>query len=75
MASLAGWEKMRAAAADEVLVKGRHPGDRDRAGVTAGVHGADGAAPKLVRWKSLDHKAEGGQHDREGDYRTVSLRP
>jgi Domain of unknown function (DUF1918) len=64
---------MRAAAGDEVLVKGRHPGGRDRAGVTAGVHGADGAAPCLARWKSSDHQAEGGQHDREAD-RTVSLR-
>jgi len=36
---------MRAAAGDEVLVKGRHLGGRDRAGVTVGVHGADGAAP------------------------------
>ena len=45
MASQAEAGKMRAAAGDEVLVKGRHPGGRDRAGVTAGVHGADGAAP------------------------------
>ena len=64
---------MRATAGDEVLVKGRHPGD-GVAGVAAGVHGADGAAPSLARWKSSDHKAEGGQHDREADFRTVSLR-
>ena len=57
MAALAEAGKMRAAVGDEVLVKGRHVGDGDREGVTVGVHGADGAAPCLVRWKSSDHKA------------------
>ena len=74
MAALAEAGKMRAAVGDEVLVKGRHVGDGDREGVTVGVYGADGAAPCLVRWKSSDHKARGGEHDREAD-RTVSLRP
>jgi hypothetical protein len=42
---------MRAVAGDELLVRGRHVGDVDREGVIVEVHGQDGAAPYLVRWK------------------------
>ena len=42
---------MRAVAGDELLVRGRHVGDGDREGVIVEVHGEDGAAPYLVRWK------------------------
>jgi hypothetical protein len=42
---------MRAVAGDELLVRGRHVGDVDRGGVIVEVHGQDGVAPYLVRWK------------------------
>ncbi len=42
---------MRAVTGDELLVRGRHVGDVDRDGVIVEVHGEDGAAPYLVRWK------------------------
>jgi hypothetical protein len=35
---------MRAAAGDEILVKGRRAGDEGREGVPSGVQGADGMA-------------------------------
>jgi len=42
---------MRAVTGDELLVRGRHVEDVDREGVIVEVHGEDGAAPYLVRWK------------------------
>jgi hypothetical protein len=42
---------MRAVAGDELLVRGRHVGDQDRDGMIVEVHGKDGAAPYLVRWR------------------------
>jgi len=41
---------MRADAGDGLVVKGRHVGDEDRAGVIVEVHGEDGGPPYLARW-------------------------
>ena len=41
---------MRAAVGDELLVRGRHVDDHDRAGVIIEVHGENGAPPYRVRW-------------------------
>jgi len=41
---------MKAKTGDELVVKGRHVGDRDRRGVITEVHGEDGAPPYVVRW-------------------------
>ncbi len=41
---------MRAAVGDELVVRGRHVDDHDRAGVIIEVHGDDGAPPYRVRW-------------------------
>ena len=41
---------MRAAVGDELVVRGRHVDDHDRAGVIIAVHGDNGAPPYLVRW-------------------------
>jgi len=41
---------MRAALGDELVVRGRHVDDHDRAGVIIAVHGENGAPPYLVRW-------------------------
>lgn len=42
---------MKAEVGDEVVVRGRHTGDGDRAGVITEVRGQDGAPPYLVKWK------------------------
>jgi hypothetical protein len=42
---------MQAVVGDEVLVRGRHVGDADRQGVIIEIHGEDGAAPYVIRWK------------------------
>jgi Domain of unknown function (DUF1918) len=42
---------LRAAAGDELTVKGRHQGDEDRHGEIIEVHGEHGAPPYLVRWR------------------------
>ena len=42
---------MQAAVGDEMVVRGRHVGDGDRAGVIVEVHGRNGAPPYVVRWK------------------------
>ncbi len=41
---------MQAKVGDELVVKGRHVGDKERRGVITEVHGAAGAPPYLVRW-------------------------
>jgi Domain of unknown function (DUF1918) len=41
---------MRAALGDELIVRGRHVDDHDRAGVIIAIHGEHGAPPYLVRW-------------------------
>ena len=47
---------MRTNVGDELLIRGRHVGDEDRAGVIVEIHGEDGAPPYLVRWRS-DHES------------------
>ena len=42
---------MQAVVGDEVVVKGRHVGDKDREGVIAEVRGSGGAPPYLIRWR------------------------
>jgi hypothetical protein len=42
---------MKAAAGDELTVRGRHQGDEDRHGEIIEVQGKDGAPPYLVRWR------------------------
>jgi Domain of unknown function (DUF1918) len=42
---------MKAAVGDELVVKGRHVSDEDRAGMIVEVHGDDGAPPYFVRWE------------------------
>ena len=42
---------MRAAMGDELVVRGRHVDDHDRAGVILEVHGDNGAPPYRVRWR------------------------
>jgi hypothetical protein len=42
---------MRAVTGDELVVRGRHVGDKDRIGEIIEVHGEDGAPPYLVSWK------------------------
>jgi len=41
---------MKAQVGDELVVKGRHVGDRDRNGVIIEVRGEVGGPPYLVRW-------------------------
>ena len=43
---------MRANVGDELLIRGRHVGDEDRAGVIVEIHGKGGVPPYLVRWKN-----------------------
>jgi Domain of unknown function (DUF1918) len=45
------WLTMRAKVGDEVMVKGRRQGDKDRHGEIIEIHGEDGAPPYLVRWQ------------------------
>ena len=42
---------VKADVGDELVVKGRHVSDADRAGVVIEVHGENGAPPYRVRWK------------------------
>jgi hypothetical protein len=44
---------MKAQAGDELVVRGRHVSDEDRAGTITEVHGADGTPTYLVRWRDL----------------------
>ena len=41
---------MKAQVGDELVVRGRHVGDPDRAGVIIEVRGEAGGPPYLVRW-------------------------
>jgi hypothetical protein len=47
---------MRANVGDELVIRGRHVGDEDRAGVIVEIRGEAGAPPYLVRWRN-DHES------------------
>ena len=46
---------VRADVGDELVARGRHVGDEDRAGVIVEVHGKEGGPPYLVRWDDGHH--------------------
>jgi hypothetical protein len=47
---------MHANVGDELVIRGRHVGDKERGGVIVEIHGDDGAPPYLVRWDN-DHES------------------
>ncbi|MBK9739957.1 MAG: DUF1918 domain-containing protein [Actinobacteria bacterium] len=48
---------MKAKVGDRLVVQGAHVSDHVREGVVLEVHGADGAAPYLVRWGDTGHES------------------
>jgi hypothetical protein len=45
------WLTVRAKVGDELMVKGRRQGDKDRHGEIIEIRGEKGAPPYLVRWQ------------------------
>lgn len=48
---------MQAKVGDRIVVHGTHVSDVTREGEVVEVHGADGAAPYLVRWSDDGHES------------------